>query len=175
MTKELYDLGEQPPLGEVPATMHAWLIRPERFGPPLEAFQKEVVDVPTIADDEVLVYVMAAGINYNNVWAGLGIPVDVIGARNKAAATTAAERFHIGGSDASGIVYAVGKDVTNVKVGDEVVMHCGKWDRTCRPSCAAATRCIRRPSGSGATRPTTAASLSSPRSRRSSACPSRST
>jgi hypothetical protein len=26
---------------------------------------------------------MAAGINYNNVWAGLGIPIDVIGARNK--------------------------------------------------------------------------------------------
>ena len=35
MTKELYDLGEQPPLGEIPAKMHAWLIRPERFGPPL--------------------------------------------------------------------------------------------------------------------------------------------
>ena len=34
--------------------------------------------MPDIADDEVLVYVMAAGINYNNVWAGLGIPVDVI-------------------------------------------------------------------------------------------------
>ena len=128
MTKELYDLGEQPPLGEVPAKMHAWLIRPERFGPPLQAFQKEVVEVPAIADDEVLVYVMAAGINYNNVWAGLGIPVDVVGARNKAGEP---ERFHIGGSDASGIVYAVGKDVTNVKVGDEVVMHCGKWDRNC--------------------------------------------
>jgi hypothetical protein len=45
---------------------------------------------------------MAAGVNYNNVWAGLGIPVDVIGARNKAGEP---ERFHIGGSDASGIVY----------------------------------------------------------------------
>src|SRR5262249_37474653 len=35
---------------------------------------------------------------------------------------------HIGGSDASGIVYAIGDEVTNVKVGDEVVMHCGMWD-----------------------------------------------
>ena len=67
MDRDLYDIGEQPPIGEVPAKMHAWLIRPDRFGPPTQAFQKEVVDVPDIAADEVLVYVMAAGINYNNV------------------------------------------------------------------------------------------------------------
>ncbi len=128
MAKELYSLGEMPPLGEVPEKMHAWLIRAERFGKPTEAFQQEVVKVPDIADDEVLVYVMAAGINYNNVWAGLGIPVNVIAARNKAGEK---EDFHIGGSDASGIVYKVGKDVTNVKVGDEVVMHCGQYSRNC--------------------------------------------
>ncbi|MEZ5787008.1 MAG: crotonyl-CoA carboxylase/reductase [Xanthobacteraceae bacterium] len=127
--KDLYDIGEMPPLGHVPAQMHAWLIRPERFGKPTEAFQQEVVPTPTIADDEVLVYVMAAGINYNNVWAALGIPVNVIGARNKAGEP---EPFHIGGSDASGIVYAVGKDVTNVKVGDEVVMHCATYSRDCK-------------------------------------------
>ncbi len=134
MTKDLYEIGEQPPLGEVPEKMHAWLIRPERFGPPTQAFEKEVVEVPSIADDEVLVYVMAAGINYNNVWAGLGVPVNVIGARNKEFARGGIgddKGFHIGGSDASGIVYAVGKDVTHVKVGDEVVMHCGQWDRNC--------------------------------------------
>ncbi len=128
MTKELYDIGEAPPLGEVPAKMHGWLIRPERFGEPNQAFQQEVIDTPDIADDEVLVYVMAAGVNYNNVWAGLGVPINVIGARNKAGEP---EDFHIGGSDASGIVYKVGKDVTNVKVGDEVVMHCGTWQKNC--------------------------------------------
>lgn len=127
--KDLYDIGEMPPLGYVPAQMHAWLIRPERFGKPTEAFQQEVVPTPTIADDEVLVYVMASGINYNNVWAALGIPVNVIAARNKAGEP---EPFHIGGSDASGIVYAVGKDVTNVKVGDEVVMHCATYSRDCK-------------------------------------------
>ncbi len=128
MTKELYDVGEAPPVGEVPAKMHAWLIRPERFGEPNVGFQKEVVDIPEIADDDVLVYVMAAGVNYNNVWAALGIPIDVIKARNKQGEP---EEFHIGGSDASGIVYKVGKDVTNVKVGDEVVIHCGTWSRDC--------------------------------------------
>jgi crotonyl-CoA carboxylase/reductase len=108
--------------------MNAWLVREDRFGQPTSAFQKEVVDVPEIGDDEVLLYVMAAGINYNNVWAALGIPVNVIKARNKQGEP---EDFHIGGSDASGIVYKVGKDVTNVKVGDEVVVHCGTWSRDC--------------------------------------------
>lgn len=128
MSKQLYDLGDRPPLGEIPEKMHAWLVRADRFGKPMDAFQKEVVNTPSIADDEVLVYVMAAGINYNNVWAAMGIPVNVIGARNKGGEP---EDFHIGGSDASGIVYKVGKDVTNVKVGDEVVMHCGTFNRNC--------------------------------------------
>ncbi|MCB1763319.1 MAG: crotonyl-CoA carboxylase/reductase [Gammaproteobacteria bacterium] len=128
MTQELYDIGQAPPIGEVPAKMHAWLIREERFGEPKNSFKMEVVDVPVIADDEVLVYVMAAGVNYNNVWAGLGIPVNVIKARNKAGEP---EDFHIGGSDASGVVYKVGRDVTHVKVGDAVVIHCGTWDRNC--------------------------------------------
>ena len=124
--KDLYAVGEQPPLGYVPRQMYAWMVRPERFGEPMKAWQVEVIDVPEPADDEVLVYVMAAGVNYNNVWAGLGVPIDVIGARNKAGEP---ERFHIGGSDASGIVYKVGKDVTTLKVGDEVVIHCGIWSR----------------------------------------------
>jgi crotonyl-CoA carboxylase/reductase len=128
MTKELYDIGEAPPVGEVPPKMHAWLVREKRFGEPKDAFQQEVIEVPPIRDDEVLVYVMAAGVNYNNVWAALGIPVNVIKARNKQGEP---EDFHIGGSDASGIVYKVGKEVTNVKVGDEVVIHCGIWDRNC--------------------------------------------
>lgn len=128
MTKDLYDIGEAPPVGVVPAKMHAWLIRPERFGEPKTAFQLEVVDVPDVADDEVLVYVMAAGVNYNNVWAALGVPVDVIGARNKAGEP---EQFHIGGSDASGVVYKVGKAVKDLKVGDEVVVHCGTWSQDC--------------------------------------------
>ncbi|MBK7000180.1 MAG: crotonyl-CoA carboxylase/reductase [Rhodoferax sp.] len=125
MSKPLYDIAEQPPLGFVPQQMHAWVVREERFGEPVKAFQKEVLDVPDIGDDEVLVYVMAAGINYNNVWAGLGVPVNVIATRNKQGEP---EPFHIGGSDASGIIYKVGKNVRQWKIGDEVVVHCGMWD-----------------------------------------------
>ncbi|HVC41854.1 MAG TPA: crotonyl-CoA carboxylase/reductase [Candidatus Saccharimonadales bacterium] len=123
--KTLYEIGEAPPLGHVPPQMHAQVIRQSRFGQPRQAFEAEVVDTPAIGPDDALVYVMAAGVNYNNVWAGLGVPLDVIASRNKAGDP---DNFHIGGSDASGIVYQVGANVTNVKVGDEVVIHCGTWD-----------------------------------------------
>ena len=125
MAKEIYEIGEIPELGVVPQKMHAQLIRPERFGEPTEAFQAEVIDIPELGPRDVLVYVMAAGVNYNNVWAALGIPISVIAARQKAGEK---ENFHIGGSDASGIVWKVGSEVKSVKVGDEVVVHCGTWD-----------------------------------------------
>ena len=123
---EIVPVGTLPPLGIVPKKMYAQLVRPERYGEPKDAFKVEEIEIPSIADDEVLVAVMAAGVNYNNVWSALGYPVDVIAARNKKGEP---EKFHIGGSDASGIVYKIGKDVSNVKVGDEVVVHCGIWDR----------------------------------------------
>ena len=124
--KDIYEIGETPPIGTVPPKMYAQLIRQDRFGVPTKAFKVETIEVPDVAPDEVLVYVMAAGINYNNVWAGLGTPVDVIKARQKAGEK---EPFHIGGSDASGIVYKVGANVRDLKVGDQVVVHCGMWNR----------------------------------------------
>jgi crotonyl-CoA carboxylase/reductase len=127
-TPAFYELAEQPPLGTVPSEMLAQVIRQDRFGEPTKAFQIERIPVPEIKPDEALVYVMAAGINYNNVWAALGSPVDVIKARGREGDTTG---FHVGGSDASGIVYAVGDQVRNLKVGDEVVVHCGTWDASC--------------------------------------------
>ena len=122
--KELYDLGDQPPLGEVPPKMHAFMVRQDRFGKPIDAWKSEVIDVPEIGAKDVLVYVMATGINYNNVWAALGYPVDVIATRQKKGEP---EAFHAGGSDASGIVYKVGDQVSNIQVGDEVVIHSGTW------------------------------------------------
>jgi crotonyl-CoA carboxylase/reductase len=125
MAKDIYALGEVPALGDVPARMHAQIIRNKQFGEPKQAFVAAEVPVPEIGPREVLVYVMAAGVNYNNVWAAQGIPINVIAIRNKKGEP---EDFHIGGSDASGIVWKVGKDVKNVKVGDEVVTHCGWWN-----------------------------------------------
>src|SRR5215208_8313301 len=81
--KEIYEVGEAPPLGVVPEAMYAQVIRQDRFGEPRTAFKIEQVPVPELRPDEVLVYVMAAGINYNNVWAGLGVPINVIAPRVK--------------------------------------------------------------------------------------------
>src|SRR3977135_1395552 len=74
----LYEVGEVPPLGHIPEKMYAWAIRKERHGPPESSMQIEVVPTWSIADDEVLVLVMAAGVNYNGVWAALGTPVSPI-------------------------------------------------------------------------------------------------
>ncbi|HUF86751.1 MAG TPA: crotonyl-CoA carboxylase/reductase [Thermohalobaculum sp.] len=118
--KDLYEVGEFPPLGHVPKQMYAWCIRRERHGPPEEAMQVEVVDVPAVDSHEVLVLVMAAGVNYNGVWAGLGQPVSPFDIHKAP--------FHVAGSDASGIVWAVGDKVKRWQVGDEVVIHCNQDD-----------------------------------------------
>ena len=39
MPRDLYGIGEIPPLGHVPEKMHAWVIRKERHGPPDRALQ----------------------------------------------------------------------------------------------------------------------------------------
>jgi crotonyl-CoA carboxylase/reductase len=118
--KELYEVGEIPPLGYVPPKMYAWTIRRERHGPPEQSMQVEVVDTPEIDPDEVVVLVMAAGVNYNGVWAGLGIPISPFDVHKAP--------YHIAGSDASGIVYRIGSRVKRFKVGDEVVVHCNQDD-----------------------------------------------
>ena len=123
-SQDVHELGDVPELGVVPGRMLAQVIRAERFGEPRDAFKQEALPVPELGPRDVLVYVMAAGVNYNNVWAAMGVPIDVIKNRQKKGET---EDFHIGGSDASGVVWAVGKDVKNVKVGDDVVVHCGMW------------------------------------------------
>src|SRR5918996_918634 len=104
--------------GELPDTMAAWVIREERFGKPVDAFQIEEMEVPEPGAMEVVVRVMAAGVNYNNVWAALGEPISVFRYHD--------EDHHIGGSDASGIVWKVGPGVTQWQPGDEVVIHCNQ-------------------------------------------------
>ena len=99
--------------------MAAWVIRQEREGEPVDAFQIEEMEVPEPGAFEVIVRVMAAGVNFNNVWAALGEPVSVFRYHPN-------EDHHIGGSDASGIVWKVGEGVTRWKPGDEVVIHCNQ-------------------------------------------------
>ena len=126
-TKEIYEIGEMPPIGQVPKQMYAQLIRAERFGEPKHGVQgREGRRCPRSSR--------------TRCWSTSWPPASTTttSGRRSARRSTSSRRaqkanfdpsdFHIGGSDASGIVYAVGSDVKNVKVGDEVVIHCGTWD-----------------------------------------------
>jgi crotonyl-CoA carboxylase/reductase len=108
-------------LGELPKTMPAWVVRPEREGEPRDAFQLEEIELPEPGVFEVIVRVMAAGVNFNNVWAALGKPVSVFDYGDHKQ-----WGHHIGGSDASGIVWKVGPGVERWKPGDEVVIQCNR-------------------------------------------------
>ena len=54
----------------------------------------EIVPTWPLDSHDVLVLVMAAGVNYNGVWAGLGQPISPIDGHGNP--------FHVAGSDASG-------------------------------------------------------------------------
>jgi crotonyl-CoA carboxylase/reductase len=64
------------------------------------------------------VLVMAAGVNFNGVWAARGKPVSTF--------KLTREPFHIPGSDAAGIVWKVGSEVKRWRPGQEVVLHCNQ-------------------------------------------------
>ncbi|HEX8646872.1 MAG TPA: crotonyl-CoA carboxylase/reductase [Thermoleophilaceae bacterium] len=115
--KNVTEVGTEP--GTLPETMAAWVIRQEREGDPIDAFQIEEIEVPEPGAFEVIVRVMAAGVNYNNVWAAMGKPVSVFRSHPD-------EDHHIGGSDASGVVWKTGPGVTRWKPGDEVIIHCNQ-------------------------------------------------
>lgn len=75
--------------------------------------------VPKAGPNDVVLQVKASACNFNDIWARRGLPgMKII-------------LPHISGSDASGVVVEVGSEVHNVKVGDEVVVHCGIACRQC--------------------------------------------
>lgn len=77
----------------------------------LEAIQYKDVPEPVIKPSEALIRIKATALNYNDIWARQGLPgMEFI-------------LPHTPGSDAAGVVEAVGSEVNNVKVGDEVVVN----------------------------------------------------
>ncbi|WP_224334753.1 zinc-binding dehydrogenase [Haloprofundus halobius] len=69
--------------------------------------------------DEVLVDIKAGALNHLDIWTRKGMPgIDL-------------EMPHIPGSDAAGVVEAVGEDVTRFEEGDHVAVSAGVWCGQC--------------------------------------------
>lgn len=79
----------------------------------LDVVHVEDVPEPKPAADEVVLKVLCAGLNHLDIWVRKGRP------------GTQLKTPHVLGSDAVGVVQAVGGQVKDVKVGDEVVVYPG--------------------------------------------------
>src|ERR671917_1373874 len=87
----------------------------DAYGSP-DVLELREIDIPEIADDEVLVHVHAAGVG-RDVWhvmRGLPYPIRLAGYGFRA------PKNPVIGSDVAGVVEAVGKDVSRFQPGDEV-------------------------------------------------------
>ena len=77
------------------------------------------IPVPLPGANEVVFRVEAAALNYDDIWGMRGKPLAV-------------PLPHVSGSDAAGVVTAVGADVKNIQVGDRVVSHGNMSCRVCK-------------------------------------------
>jgi NADPH:quinone reductase-like Zn-dependent oxidoreductase len=87
----------------------------EKYGSP-DVLELRDIDIPQIADDEVLVRVHAAGVG-RDVWhvmTGLPYPIRLAGYGFRA------PKNPVIGSDVAGVVEVLGKNVTRFRPGDEV-------------------------------------------------------
>ncbi len=89
-----------------------------------EVLERRDIAIPSVAPNNALIRIRAIGVNYNDVWARRGLPgMDFVFP-------------HISGSDAAGVVEAVGSEVTNVQAGDQVVVN-GSF------ACGGCSACVR--------------------------------
>ena len=81
----------------------------------------EIRDIPKPEPkpNQVVFKVKAAALNYDDIWAMRGKPITV-------------PLPHVSGTDAAGVVTAVGKDVKNISIGDRVVSHGNMSCRICK-------------------------------------------
>lgn len=105
---------------------------------PADVLRLADIAKPEPGDDEVLVRVHAAGVDYG-VWHLMtGSPLLV-----RAAIGLRAPRNPVLGRDVAGTVEALGAKVTTVRVGDEVFGTCG--GSFAEYACVPATRCVPKP------------------------------
>lgn len=137
LEQELLARGELLPVGApffpgctpIPTWQYAWAAvkDPETGAPvhgdPAQAERKIIVPVPKPGPNEVLVYVLASEVNFNDIWAITGIPVSPFDSHD--------QDWHVTGSGGVGLVAAVGSEVKRegrIQVGDLVCIYSGQSD-----------------------------------------------
>jgi crotonyl-CoA reductase len=97
---------------------------------PSDNLTLEYIPIPKIINDnEVLVKLKATSINFNSVWSCLRKPIDPFALLSGHIKRNLGDSHHdleyyIPGSDGSGVVVEVGRNVSDFIPGDEVVIHC---------------------------------------------------
>ena len=135
--------GEELSAIQMPATTRAVFVRRDeqtmfdgmdsRDKDPRRSLHIDEVAIPPIANNEVIVAVMASSINFNTVWTSIFEPVstfaflDRLGKESYWGQRHALD-YHVIGSDAAGVILRAGSAVRNWKVGDEVTVHCNYVD-----------------------------------------------
>ena len=76
------------------------------------------IDIPEPARGELRVRLVASALNHMDLWVTRGLPKPHVP--------------HVPGADGAGVIEAVGDDVSEVSVGDEVVLNPAVSCRTCR-------------------------------------------
>jgi NADPH:quinone reductase-like Zn-dependent oxidoreductase len=84
------------------------------YGLPERVLQQQEVDRPSVGDDDVLIRVRATSVNTADRITVTGVPQVL---RRKSGLRQPATRVR--GSDAAGIITAAGRNVTDLRAGDE--------------------------------------------------------
>ncbi|MEY2471723.1 MAG: zinc-binding alcohol dehydrogenase/oxidoreductase [Actinomycetota bacterium] len=92
--------------------MDAWILD-ESPG----SYRRGDIDLPALARDEVRVRVVASALNHMDIWVTKGMPKP--------------HTPHVPGADGAGVIDGIGDEVTNVAVGDEVVINPAVSCRKC--------------------------------------------
>ena len=118
----------RPGLDPLPPFHEVWAVVKDRWGhpahgEPAQALQRAVVPTPEMGPNDVLGYVLYAGLTYNTVFAARGVPISVFDLHDR--------DLHVAGSGAVVLVAAVGSETARearLKVGELRVLYPGVSD-----------------------------------------------
>jgi acrylyl-CoA reductase (NADPH)/3-hydroxypropionyl-CoA dehydratase/3-hydroxypropionyl-CoA synthetase len=115
----------RPGLDPLPDSQHAWAVVKDQWGRPAHADPREglrqvTMPVPDIGPNEVLGYVLHAGLTYNTIFAARGVPISVFDLHDR--------DLHVPGSGAVVVLAALGREVARegrLRVGELYVLYPG--------------------------------------------------